>query len=90
MKGDPDIKILSSFQTIHNQRFIRLVEYKIKKYGDYESFSWENAVKLELIDKAGFTLWEFPDNFRVLDLLETVKYQFANIDDFIKDLFAND
>lgn len=47
---------------------------------------WNSIVILEFIDSAGNNLWTFPDVQGLSDLLKTVRYQIAGINEFLDSL----
>ena len=51
--------------------------------------NWNTGVVLEFIDEKGNNIWTFPDVKGLRDLLNSVKYQIAGVDDFLNDLFEN-
>jgi len=52
-------------------------------FGSVKYPHWQTRVVLEFIDEDGNNLWTFPEVQGLNDLLSTVKYQIAGVDEFL-------
>lgn len=50
---------------------------------------WEDGVRLELSDLDGHSLWAFPENSTIYDLLRAVRYQVAEVKEFLDDVLKD-
>jgi len=97
-----DIKVESAFITKYKDRLMRLYKYvhKVEAPTPYVSgvFStykgeypyWETSVTLEFIDSNELSLWKFPYTSALIDLLQAVQYQVAEVDEFLDDIMAEE
>lgn len=94
-----DQKIEIVFVTVYKDKTLRLYKYSYKvedlspiNFLLFEKKQkipyWDSAIALELIDKEGKTLWTFPNNNALKDLLEAVRYQVAGVDDFLDEILC--
>jgi hypothetical protein len=92
LKLPPDTLYQSGEQTdqVYETGFMdkefRLYPYSYKCWTDEDRFEWSEGVKLEFIDNTGRSLFVVPAVEGIGDLLEAVKYQTAEIDDFLEKL----
>ena len=50
----------------------------------------QTDITLEFIDDKDLSLWEFPHSHAISDLLHTVKYQVAGVDDFLDSITSEE
>ena len=67
-------------------KIFRLYPYRFKFFSNEERFEWSDGIKLEFIDPIGRSLFEVPNVEGINQLLEAVKYQTADIDQFLQTL----
>ncbi len=95
--GHDDKKIEAVFVSVYKGKGLRLYKYSYKVeepnllnvslFDKKQKFPyWASTIKLEFIDKEGKTLWTFPNNNALKDLLEAVRYQVAGVDDFLDEI----
>ena len=65
---------------------LRLYTYNYKYWLDEDRFEWQEGVKFEFVDEMGRSLFVVPPVEGVSDLLEAVKYQTADIEEFLEKL----
>ena len=88
IQGTENVVELSYTTTYEGQR-LRLYELKYKDYFDQDQYVWATTVVLEMIDNEENTVWSFPYNRAIADLLEAAQYQTAGVDEFINRLLSN-
>lgn len=93
LKGNPDDFVENVFVTTFNQRKLRLYErvysvdiIPIVSVFANEKTSWRSETSLEIVDSDYNSIWAFPKVTPLSDLLVSVRYQVAGVDDFIEDL----
>ncbi|HEY9073123.1 MAG TPA: hypothetical protein VIN67_03235 [Desulfobaccales bacterium] len=77
---DDIYEIANVFETIYNDRKLRIIEYKRPDIAN-------RIAVLKIISKDGQLEWEFPDHFKLIDLVDTIKYQKTDVEEFLKSLF---
>ena len=102
LKGDAKSKVETVYITEYEGKRLRLYrEYYLVEENrllpnPFDRLSgvkypyWDTEVYLEIIDKTGATLWPFPQNYALEDLLSTVRYEEAEVDDFLNALIGKD
>ncbi len=55
-----------------------------------EEYRWKNEVVLELVDDKGLARWPVPQVNPLNDLLAVVQYQFADVNEFLKDILRSE
>lgn len=71
------------FTHFNNQR-IRLYEDTFKYYTDEDVYYWETEAVLDLVDDFGNSTFDVPKTKNINNLLQAVKYQAANINNFFE------
>ena len=65
----------------------RLPKSEIEKALDFfNSIKNETSITLEFVDENGVSLWRFPQTSALRDLMSSVRYQSANVKEFLKDI----
>ena len=96
LKGDANDYVETIFLTKHENKNLRLYErmYKVEVapmlqvLSSYNSH-WKSEVNLEILDSAHNNIWTFPLVTPLNDLLESVRYQVADVNDFIEGLLKD-
>ncbi len=93
LKVYPDDKVSTVFVTKYQGKTLRLYQrtYKVRQVpsliraavGDNE---WLKEVVLEFLSEDGSSLWAFPQMAILKDLLSTVRYKVAGVDEFINEI----
>lgn len=78
-------KIYSTVLT--NGRF-RIYRYKFKVWVDEDRFEWSQRIRLELIDKGGFTEYEFVYENSMNDLYDIVREQASNVSSILDEILG--
>ena len=79
-----DKRIGPVFEITYKEQRIRIYEEEYKDWYDEDKYTWSSRVVLAFVDYMDKNNWEFPQTVAGLrDLLESVKYQTANVDEFI-------
>jgi hypothetical protein len=89
----------TAYETEHNGQRLRLVAYSPPRVrGFYQSSSSNERLYgaaeptefvVEIVDNEGIPIYEFPKVQGIADLFDTVRYQLADIEEFIKSLVSN-
>lgn len=98
LSEDANVFIEAVFCTETAGRHLRLYERETRKYVNplfgaitfSENPLWEKRVVLEIVDLTERVLWTFPNVTPLSDLLETVRFQVADVSDFIRALSSSD
>ena len=80
----PDQLVDTSYETRFEDRRLRIYEEKYKSWIDEDRYTWSSRVVLAFVDGTGDNAWEFPPAAGITDLLESVKYQTAGVDDYLE------
>jgi hypothetical protein len=96
LNSDEDVYVGTVFLGTHNKRILRLYERETKvrfnpllsAFASQDS-SWKAEVILEILDSANNMIWTFPTLTPLKDLLASVRYQVADVNDFIEDLLKD-
>lgn len=76
------------YQATINSRQFNLYRYKYKFFRDEFDFEWATRIRLELLDNAGYTDYEFEYNNSFDDLYDIVREQTSNVVDVIDDILG--
>ena len=79
-----------SYSSVINEKVFRLYKYNIKTYRDEFDWDWSERIRLELTDGYGNTTFEFPYEYSLHDLYNSVRENNSGINDFINDFLCND
>lgn len=86
--GGPDDRVLTAYETTHNDR--RLVLFVTRRPAWYDPDSehqhYADVPQLAVLEPDGSTGWVFPTRAGVDDLLDVVQYQSAGVDEFLDGL----
>jgi len=83
-KNSNDI-ISSVFSTLYREKKLRI--FKRQYLSHYQgSIDWFEEVVLEIVDTQTSSLWTFPKEAIINDLLRTIKFKKSGADDFIDSL----
>lgn len=83
-----DKNVGSVFSASYKGKHLRIYEEQYKYWTDEDTFVWSSRVVLAFVDASGNNEWEFPSVAGLYDLLESVRYQSADVDKFIDDVFS--
>ncbi len=83
-----DKSVGAVFETTYKNKKLRIYEEQYKYWTDEDSFSWSTRIVLAFVDSSDNNAWEFPNIAGLYDLLESVRYQSADVDKFINDIFS--
>lgn len=78
------------FETSFNGKELRIYEEQSKNWHDEESYTWYPRLVFAFIDANGNNEWESPDIPGLYDLFESVRFQSAGVNDFLKNMFSAD
>jgi len=81
-----DNKIDFVYVTNFENKKLRIYEERYKYWYDEGRYTWDNQVVIDFADDEGRSIWRFPKLPGAWDLLEAVRYQEAEVDDFISEL----
>ncbi len=83
-KNSNDI-ISSVFSTPYKEKILRI--FKRKYLSHYQgSIDWFEEVVLEIVDDNGNSLWTFPKEAIINDLLQTIQFKISGADDLMNSL----
>lgn len=60
----------------------RLYKYQYRNYTDIDEYFMSQTYRLEMVDNAGKSLWEFPRDEDISDLYESVRFKTSGAADF--------
>lgn len=83
-----DKSVGAVFETTYKNKKLRVYEEQYKYWTDEDSFSWSTRIVLAFVGSSDNNSWEFPNIAGLYDLLESVRYQSADVDNFINDIFS--
>lgn len=83
-----DKPVKTIFQTVYKGKELRIYEETYKYWTDEDRFEWSSRIILAIVGENGENLWEFPAVVGIIDLYESVRFQVANVNQFIEDLFS--
>lgn len=83
-----DKPVKTVFQSDYKGKELRIYEETYKFWTDVDRFEWSNRIVLAIVGDDNENLWEFPSVIGITDLFESVRFQVANVDQFIDDLFS--
>lgn len=83
LTGNPYVTMVS------DKRF-RIYRYEIRHYTDEDTWDWVPRCRLEFIDENGKGLWQFPNDDRIVDLMETVLFKTSGASDFFDSFLADE
>lgn len=91
--GDSEDYVETVFTASHDNRNLRLYNriYKADVIPLLQTISspsslWKSEVNLEIVDSSYNPIWTFPRVTPLIDLLDSVRYQVADVNDFIEGL----
>lgn len=76
------------YTTVFEERRLRIYEERYKSWYDEDRYTWDTRVILDFVDFEGKSEWIFPYAPVLWDLLESVKYKSAHVDDFISEVLS--
>jgi hypothetical protein len=98
LRNDPTKLVSIVFETEYKDRRLRLYEEKVNvgrpiidplyTLTGKESSPWRDDIVLEILDKNGAS-WEFPEIDGLRDLLESVKFEVAGVNEYIEAVLAD-
>ncbi|MFX0557131.1 hypothetical protein ACOCEA_10040 [Maribacter sp. CXY002] len=68
-----------------NTKELRIYKYEARHYYDEDAFDWVSHFRLEFIDKNGNTTWQFPEEYVLPDLYESIQYKLSGASEFFGD-----
>lgn len=78
------------YQTKLKNKEIRIFRYRYKYYTDEHVYHWASDCRLEFIDSDGTPEWTFPEESTIYDLYDSVRYQTAQIDNFLDNFLTDE
>ena len=72
------------FSQIKDKKF-RIFKYKIKTYTEEYEWDWSERIKLAVIDDEGNVIYDFPYEYSLHNLYDSVREKTSGISDFIDD-----
>lgn len=104
-KNMADGLISSAYKCSYNEKFLRIYLKKYKATNAIDFFNssylqnlgvkdsvepgWVSEVVLELTDQNGNSMWQFPNEKMLRDLLEAIKYKSSGAQDLIQSLISD-
>jgi len=83
---------LSERENPLEENFKRMAQYRLPKSEIEKTLDFFNSIKnatlitLEFVDENEVSLWRFPQTSALHDLMSSVRYQSANVKEFLKDI----
>ncbi|WP_047547414.1 hypothetical protein [Psychroserpens sp. Hel_I_66] len=78
------------YVTVVSDKKFRIYKYEFRHYTDEDNWDWVPRCRLEFIDENGKGGWQFPDDERIVDLMETVLFKVSGASDFFDNFLADE
>jgi hypothetical protein len=85
-----DKKPTAVYETKYKDKRLRIYREEYKYWYDEDRWEWSSKIILAFVDKNNQNAWEFPDVAGLADLYDSVRYQGAGVDQFIKDMLSGE
>jgi hypothetical protein len=76
------------YEAPYKDKCLRIYREEYKYWYDENRYTWSDRIVLAFTEKNGQNAWEFPDVPGLADLFDSVRYQKAEVDKFIREVFS--